>query len=117
MGAIRAKRRNRRQPSGSRVSGDQRCLLRAFRELTAEQRLALNFLIAELMLRANPELLEARRKAALDPSAPFPKPSWTLRMRRARGRARVLEIHEEIHESAGITGFDSDGRDSDTRAR
>lgn len=79
----------------SKMSRQQLNFLRAFNELMPEQRFNLNFLIAELMMRSSPELLENRRKAVRDPSIPLLRPSWKLRLRKTR-RGRQLEIIECI---------------------
>ena len=76
-----------------KVDTAQRDFLRAFSELSPDQRLTLNSLMSELLLRASPELLKERQRAARDPSLPFPKTTWIHRMRRTR-RGRRLEIIE-----------------------
>ena len=58
--------------------------------------MTLNSLMSELLMRASPELMEERQRAAKDPSLPFPKTTWIYRMRKTqRGRrAEIIEVTE-----------------------
>lgn len=88
--------RDKRQVTAQRKTRRvQLDFVRASQELGLEKRLELNSLIAELMLRANPKLLQQREKAIKDPSLPLPKPSWRFVVRDTR-QGRRLEIREIV---------------------
>lgn len=78
-------------------------LLRAFQQLSIDQRVTLNSLMSELLFRASPELLKERQQAAKDPTRPFPKTVWISKMRKTRRGRRLTFI--EMTERTSSPGW------------